>query len=358
MTKAASNGKGHYALVDIDYETTQKIASHAPATLTLLTGLTSEVPNDLIAPGDEIALSIFEAADGGLFARAISASTFGGAPVLPQSGQEALPHLVVDRDGDLAVPFGGAVHVAGLTPRQAADLVRASLVKKAVDPQVSLVVTNSRANMVGIVGSVRKPGHYALAPSHDRLLDVIESAGGSSQPPADVVVVVFRQGHSEAASLDEILAQPADNIRLAPRDEIRVLDRPRKFTTFGALGHSSEFSIVDQTLTLAGALAKAGGLDTNSANSRWVMVFRFERPEIARALGVQEAPTIKGVPIVYRLNLRDPQGFFLAENFDVDSQDLIYVARSDLSESRKFLDFINTVTAINYSLSAQAAIVP
>jgi polysaccharide export outer membrane protein len=362
VTKEASSGAGRYGLVDVTYETTQQIASHAPATIALLSDGGSDAPNDIIAPGDEISLSIFEAADGGLFVRSLGANIGGtgssSAPAGAQAGQQALPRMVVDRDGDLAVPFGGPVHVAGLTPAQASDAVRASLGGKAVDPQVSLVVMNSRANTVGVIGLVKLPGHYPLAPAHDRLLDILETAGGATQPPGDVEVVVSRRNHSAGASLAEVLAQPEDNIRLAPHDEIRVLDQPRKFMTFGAVGHSSEFPMQDPTVTLAEALGRAGGIDNNSANSRWVMVFRFERPEIARALGVTAPPTIKGVPIVYRVNLRDPRGYFLAGNFNVDPNDLIYVARSDLTESRKFLDFVNTISSINYELTAQAAIAP
>jgi polysaccharide export outer membrane protein len=357
VAKAAREPTAHFALVDITYATTHEITEHTPAALALLASKQSEAPDDLIAPGDDVSISIYEAAEGGLFSRSTGMATTMAeqAPVPPQSDQQSLSGLVVDRDGNLSVPFGGRVHIAGLTPREASDKIRLSLEGKAVDPQVNLVVTNSRANTVGVVGEVHSPGHYPLAPSHDHLLDILESAGGSTQPPGDVLVVISRNGRSVAATMQDVLTVPENNIRLAPKDEIGVLEEPRKYTTFGALGRSSEYPITDSTLTLANALARAGGLDTNQANSRWVMVFRFEQPQIARALGVSLEPTTKGVPIVYRLNLRDPQGYFLADNFDVKSRDLIYVARSDLTEARKFLEFVNAVTSINYSVSAQAA---
>jgi polysaccharide export outer membrane protein len=358
MVKAVEGPVPQFAMVDITYAATRAIMEHTPATLALLAGDSSDAPDDLIEPGDEVSIAIYEAADGGLFSRSIGATTFGPAPVPTQANQQALPRLVVDRNGDLAIPFGGIIHVEGLTPGEAEERIRRSLIGKSVDPQVSLVVTDSRANTVGVVGEVHKPGHYPLAPSHDHLLDILESAGGSTQPPGDVLVEVSRDGRAMAATLEEVLTVPGDNIRLAPKDEIRVLNQPRKFATFGAVGHASEYPITDPTLTLASALARSGGLDSNQANARWVMLFRFERPQIAKALGVTLSPTSKGVPIVYRLNLRDPRGYFLAANFDVQSQDLIYVARSDLSEARKFLDFVNTVTAINYSISAQAATIP
>jgi polysaccharide export outer membrane protein len=357
VNKAGTGPKAAFGLVTLDYATTQRIATSTPATIAVLAAEDSAAPNDLIAAGDEVSVSIFEAADGGLFARSVGATFFGPSPTQPQAVQEQLPRLLVDRNGDLDVPFGGTLHVAGLTPQEAAERIRRSLLGKSVDPQVNLVVTASRANSVGVLGAVRSPGHYPLAPAHDRLLDVLASAGGPTPPPGDAQVTVERNGHVAEASFSEIISQPSDNIRLAPKDEIRVVDEPRRFLTFGAVARPAEVPIVDPSLTLAGALARVSGLDTTQANAHWVMVFRLERPQIAKALGVTLAPTPKGVPIVYRLNLRDPQGFFVAANFDVEPQDVIYAARSDLSESRKFLDFVNTISQIDYNVTA-AALVP
>ena len=359
MVKAAKQSNAPFALVDLTYAVTQEIAAHSPAEIAVLAAQTTSAPNDLLADGDDVAVTIFEAGDGGLFAKGggVMAAALGG-PVAPQTDQATLPRLVVDRDGDIAIPFAGEVHVAGLTPRDAAELIRESLRTKALDPQVTLVVTTSKANTVGVLGAVKQPGQYPLSPSHDHLLDILEAAGGSTRPPGDALVVVYRDGRTAAATLADIMVQPADNIRLGPKDEIRVLEQPRKFSTFGAVGRATEVPIEDQSLTLAAALSRVGGLDNQQANPRWVMLFRFERPEIARALGVTQAPTPKGVPIVYRLNLQQPQGYFIAGNFDVQSHDLVYVARSDLSQAYKFLNFVQTITAIDYSISAQAAVIP
>jgi polysaccharide export outer membrane protein len=359
MVKAAKQTNAPFALVDLTYGVTQEITAHSPATIAVLAAQTTSAPNDLLADGDDVAVSIFEAGDGGLFGKGVPAAAAAlGGPTGPQSDQATLPHLVVDRDGDLDIPFAGAVQVAGLTPRDAAERIRQALHTKALDPQVTLVVTTSKANTVGVLGAVKKPGQYPLSPSHDHLLDILEEAGGSTRPPGDALVVVYRDGRTAAATLADIMVQPADNIRLGPKDEIRVLEQPRKFSIFGAVGRSNEVPIEDETLSLAAALSRVGGLDNMQANPRWVMLFRFERPEIARALGVTQAPTPKGVPIVYRLNLQEPQGYFIAGNFDMESHDLVYVARADLSEAYKFLNFVQTITAINYDITAQAAVIP
>jgi polysaccharide biosynthesis/export protein len=248
------------------------------------------------------------------------------------------------------------VHVAGLRPGQAADVIREALRRRAVDPQVTVTVLDSHANSVAIIGEVRNAGHILLSPHNDRLMDVLASAGGPTKPPADLAVVVYRGARYAEVSLAGLMDRPDQNIRLAPGDQIRVVDRPRKYSTFGAFGKDSQTLIEDDSLTLANAISRAGGLDTYSAAARSILVFRFERPEVAAALGITRPPAAKGVPVVYRLDFQNPDSLFVANNFEIRSDDLIYVPRSDITEIKKFFDLINSMTAIGYNLRVTAAI--
>lgn len=342
-----------YALVDLDYAATQQIATHPPQALVGLARDASDAPTDLIAEGDVLGVTIFEAQPS-LFGRTPSSAVGFNAV----GDQQTLPRAVVDSAGNLAVPFAGPVHVAGLRPSDAAEAIRRSLRGRSVGPQVTVSVLESKANSVTVIGQVRAAGHFPITPHNDRLLDVIASAGGPTKPPADLAVVVFRGAVSAEAPLSLVINDPAQNIRLAPQDQIRVLDRPRKYNTFGAVARAAQTPIEDDTLTLAGALSRAGGLDTYSANAAEVMLFRFERPEVARALGVNLPVAAKGVPIIYRLNLRKPDGFFIANNFNMQADDILYTPRSGLTETNKFLTLINNVTQVGYNIRATSQIVP
>jgi polysaccharide export outer membrane protein len=120
---------------------------------------------------------------------------------------------------------------------------------------------------------------------------------------------------------------------------------------FGAFGRVSDQQIEDDGLTLAEAISRSGGLDTNSANAASVLLFRFERPEVARSLGLTATATPKGVPVVYRLNMLKPESLFVANEFAVRADDLIYVPRSDVTELRKFLELVSLVSSITYNLT-------
>jgi polysaccharide export outer membrane protein len=294
---------------------------------------------------------VYEAGAGGLFPRP-SEQTLGEplAAGPQQSAPQTFPRLIVDRGGAVQIPFAGPVHVAGLTAAQAAGAIRQALRGRAVDPQVSVTVIDSRANSVTILGEVKNAGHFVLTPHNDRLLDVVASAGGPTRPLPDLRVVVLRNGRSADATASDLLARPQENIRLAPQDQIQVLYQPRKYSTFGGLGRIAQTPIEDATLSLAGAISRAGGLDTVTADARSVFVFRFERPEVARALGVTIPATSKGVPIVYRLNLKRAEAFFIADNFYIRADDMLYVARSDLTETEKFLNVVNIATQVVYNV--------
>ena len=109
-------------------------------------------------------------------------------------------------------------------------------------------------------------------------------------------------------------------------------------------------------LTLAGALSMAGGLNDGAANARSVLVFRFERPEVAAALGLTQPSTPKGVPVVYRLNLEEASGFFTASSFEIQPEDIVYAPRALSAEIRKFFELVQSVSRVVYDISVTSAL--
>ena len=348
LRSQSSSKPANYAIVDLDYGVARRIEVEPSAALAGLREASSAAPVDLIAEGDVLAVSVFEAGAGGLFTRPTEAAS---SPV-PQT----FPRAVVDSQGQVAIPYAGEIHVAGLTPAAAQEAIRRALRGKALNPQVTVGVVESRANAVTVIGEVRTAGRFPLADHADRLLDVIAAAGGATKPPADVAVVVVRGDRIAESAYGDVMRTPAENIRLAPQDQVRIVYRPRRYTAFGAFGRVAEIPIEDDSLSLASAMSRAGGLDTNSANAGSVLVFRFERPEVARALGVTQTLTPKGAPVVYRLNLRNPEGFFVASSFRIEPNDILYVPRSNITEAKKFLDVINVISQVTYNVEVTSVL--
>jgi polysaccharide export outer membrane protein len=343
VAKSAQSAQQRYALVDLDYKTVLLVDSAPSSPLATLTESQDAGPSDLIAVGDILAVSVFEPS-GSMSANQITLASGETTPT------ETLPRVEVDRDGAITVPFGGSVRVVGRTASQAAIAIKAALKGKVADPQVVVSRVTSPRNSVIVIGEVKTPGRFPLVANSDRLLDALAAAGGPTKEARDLTLTVVRGEQSAAISVQTLLQDPAENIRLSPRDQIRVTDSPRKVDVFGAVGKGAEVPIEDDTLTLAGALARIGGLNGNTAEAKSVLLFRFERPEVAKALGVAfpYSPDLKGVPIIYRVNLRDPSGYFVANKFEVVANDLVYVPTADAAELSKFLNIVNSAAQLVY----------
>jgi len=339
---------GSYALVPLTYEVTERIKRVPPQFFGTLVGAGSEQPVDLIGVGDALQVSIIE--PGG----AVFGGGGGGASI--QAGTQALPVQVVDRDGTISVPFGGAVRVEGLTPAQAAAAVRRSLAGKVANPQVSISVSDNASNTVTVLGDVRQPGRKPLTVNGDRILDVLGAAGGSERPVDDMTVTIQRAGRSYTAPLSVVSTEFDENVRLQRGDVVNFTYKPRRFSTFGAMNAVTQVDMPAGPVTLSGAMSKVGGLNTNTANARRVLIFRFERPEVAQALGVTQPPTPNGVPIIYQLDFNDAANVFAASNMQVMPEDVIYVPLANAAEARKFFEAVQSVTRVVYDISVTSAL--
>lgn len=338
---------GDYAIVNLDFALSERLKAAPPPSFSSLALASSEAPTDVIGVGDTLAISIFEPG-GGLFG--------GRSNTTETSGQQTLPPLVVSRDGLVPVPFAGNVSVQGLTPAQASAAVRRALIGKVANPQVIVTVAGNTSNAVTVLGEVRNPGRQPLSANHDRILDVLAAAGGSSRSIYDVNVQIQREGRTYIAPMAIVTTEFNENVRLQRGDQVNLVYKPRRFSSFGAFNAVARSELPPGPLTLAEALSGVGGLDSNLADAKSVLVFRFERPETAQLLGIQQAATARGVPVVYRLNLNEGEGFFIASNFQIEPDDIIYAPRSGAAEMRKFFEFVQSVTRVVYDVSVTSTL--
>ncbi|WP_438851995.1 polysaccharide biosynthesis/export family protein [Brevundimonas nasdae] len=336
---------GSYALVPLTYEVTERIKHVPPQFFGTLATASSEQPVDIIGEGDTLAVSIYNP----------SGSLFGGQAGSVEGSTQALPGAVVDRSGSISIPFAGQVRVQGLTAPEAATAIRRALVGKVANPQVMVAIAGNVSNSVNVLGDVRQPGRVPVGVNRDRILDVIAAAGGSTRNTDDLVISIQRSGQTYLAPLSAVTTEFSENVRLQRGDVINVQYKPRRFSTFGALSAVTQVDMPAGPMTLTGAMSKVGGLNTNTANARRVMVFRFERPEVAQALGITQPATPRGVPVIYELNFRDAASVFAATNMQVMPEDVVYVPLAGAAEMRKFFEVVQSMTRIVYDVSVTSA---
>jgi polysaccharide export outer membrane protein len=145
-----------------------------------------------------------------------------------------------------------------------------------------------------------------------------------------------------------ILARPSENIYLRGGDVLTVVREPQTFTAFGATGQNAVVTFDAAGITLEEAVAKAGGLLDQRADPRGVFLFRYEPAGLiysfraGRPAGI--APDTL-VPVVYRLDLREPRSYFIARRFQVQDKDILFAANAPFSDVQKFVGMISTVAA-------------
>jgi polysaccharide biosynthesis/export protein len=146
--------------------------------------------------------------------------------------------------------------------------------------------------------------------------------------------------------METLVSDPAENIYAWPGDVLTLVRIPQTFSVFGATGQNTEVNFNAEKVTLAEALAKAGGLQDLRANPAGVFLFRFEPPPVITALNAPPLPIGPGgsSPVVYRLDLSDANSYFFAQRFPVEDKDIIYVANAPLNELQKFFTLLNTLT--------------
>jgi polysaccharide export outer membrane protein len=135
-------------------------------------------------------------------------------------------------------------------------------------------------------------------------------------------------------------------VPLQPSDVITALFQPLSFTALGATGKNEEINFEAQGITLAQALARTGGLIDARADAQGVFIFRFEPQDTLQWPQQPVLVTPEGqVPVIYRIDLKDPGSFFVAQNFPVNNKDLLYVSNAPFAELQKFLNLVFLISS-------------
>ena len=329
--------------------------------------------------GDTIQVSIFESQPGGLFvsdAAGIRAGNF-----------VTLPSQTIDSGGAIMVPYVGKVVAAGRTPEEVGKLIEDELWNKAIEPQVVVSFANREGAEVSVIGDVNEARRLSLGFNQFKILDVIASAGGPSSPGYETVVSLQRGDTEYTIPFDDLVLNPDRNIFSKINDIVYLYREPKTFMAHGAVLTQGTIPFGKRHLRLSEALGLARGLNDGAADPAEVYIYRHIRErstensaekKVAALSKVAPEKPLAGIsllfadnnkqvkneavetaaaalgknedkPVIFKLNLRKANGFFLAQKFLMEDQDIIYVANAESVEFSKFLNVLtlNSTTAIS-----------
>ena len=296
-------------------------------------------PSDLrFGIGDLLGVTIFEASSGGLFIPA-------EASVRPGNFIQ-IPPQAVDVNGNISIPYGGAIRARGRTQVELQQAIVDSLKDRAIEPQAVVSVVEQQTSLITVLGDVQRPGQIPARLTPARIVETISRAGGIAGPGPDEWIMLERDGRRALSPFGALISEPANNIYVHPNDIIYVYREPQTFLAFGALGTQQQIPFGVWRITLAEAVAKAGGLRDEQADPASVFLYRGETRDVAEAMGI-DCSKFQGpiIPVIYNINFRNPGSYFLATTFEMRNKDVIYVSNSVSVEASKFLNYVRLINA-------------
>lgn len=282
-----------------------------------------------VGPGDVLQITVWDHPE---LAAAL------GQPTPTTRTDDAAPGFVVDEAGNVQFPYAGSVHVAGDSIDQVQRKIVARISKVFKKPEVTVRVASYRATSIYIDGDVGKPGSMQINDIPMTLTEAIGRAGGFTGAADQSRVTLVRDGKRYPISFGElvrgghspaeIVLRPGDMVHVGSRDEngVYVMGEVNKPATV--------MPMRDGRLTLAEAISQAGSLNPGTAQAKQLFVIR---------------DSTGANPQIYHLDATSPVSMVLANQFELEPKDVVYVDNGALVKFNRVLNLF--LPAINAAIT-------
>lgn len=235
----------------------------------------------------------------------------------------------VDSTGQIQFAYAGQLKVGGLTESQARDRLVQELSRTLRDPQITLRVQSYRSQRVYLDGEVKSPGVQPITDVPMTLPEALNRAGGATAGGDTSRLQLSRNGNTVNINLPALVAaginpsgillQNGDLLRVPGKDESRIF-------VLGEVQRPGALNQRNGRLSLNEALGESAGINPLSGHAGQVYVIRTTQ---------QSAQ-----PTVYHLDAQSPVALVLAEQFDLQPRDVVYVDPAPLANWNRVISLI------------------
>ncbi|MFL9909276.1 polysaccharide biosynthesis/export family protein [Paraburkholderia sp. RL17-337-BIB-A] len=320
-------------ITDVNFDLLSKLREVAANARTDATESLMKVTRDAytLGPGDVLQITVWDHPE---FAAAL-----GAQPTTVAHASDPASGIVVDQAGNIQFPYVGTVHAAGLRPEEVQALVMKGLSRYFKDPQVTVRIGSFRAKQVFVDGEVRAPGAVPITDIPMTLYEAIGASGGFTPAADQSRIVLVRNGTSYPIDLTGMLERDENpsQIVLKNGDLLRVVARDDNgvFVMGEVTKPATALPLKNGRLTLSEALSQAGSISSTTADAAQLYVIRG-------SLGV--------TPRVFHLDAASPVAMVLANEFQLQPKDIVYVDGNGLVRLGRVLSLL--LPAINAGLTA------
>lgn len=262
----------------------------------------------------------------------ITADSFGSNSAGGQdlnSGYE----FTVDRLGDIYYPYLGKIHVLNKSIEEVRLALTKRLEAQLNDPQLNIDVIKFNGSKINVIGAVTTPSTIPLTTNPMTIIEAVNRAGiiscaATEQICSDIQHVKLTQGgESQVVNLKTLksVTSRSTNWVLEPGAVIDIPDTSAyEVYVLGGVTQPGTYRMYQDRMTLRQAMGKASGAQSVSDPKYTYIVRNYQNK-----------------PEVYVLNMKSPDSFNLAGDFELKPQDVIFVSRSKL---QSFNDVLNQIT--------------
>lgn len=258
------------------------------------------------------------------------------APAGSQQKTDANGRLVRP-DGTLYYPYVGSIQVNGMTIEELRAYIARKLAAYVEQPQVDINIITFDSKRVWLNGAFVKPGTQPITVTPLTLAQAL----GEAQPNTDEAnmsdLVLERDGvdyHLDINGMRHGL-QGASDIYLKPDDHIFLsYNDHHQIYLMGEVRSPRALPFKTADMSLTQALGEVGGLSQVTAKGKAVYVIR----------GVEDLEAEPAT--VYQLNARSPAAFVLADNFNLQAGDVVFVGAAGITRWNRFLSQLLPLTSI------------
>lgn len=238
----------------------------------------------------------------------------------------------VQEDGTITYAYAPNIPAAGRTISQVREELVKRLSRVIEDPQVDIKIVGFRSQKAYITGEVNSPGVYPVTEVPLTLIDALNQAGGLTDS-ADWRTVTFTRGDkTEVIKLDDFYAHgDISQNRLLQHGDIVHVSRndAQKVFVLGDVKRAGSVTLNRYGLNLAQALSDTGGLNEATADANGIFVLRKSN--------VEETGIIANV---YQLHAKNIAAMVLAEQFELQPHDIVYVTSAPLARWNRVISLL------------------
>ncbi|MEA3082501.1 MAG: polysaccharide biosynthesis/export protein [Paraburkholderia sp.] len=261
-----------------------------------------------------------------------------GQPAQNAKTTDAAPGFLIDENGDVQFPYAGTVHVAGKDAGTIQKELHKRLSNVYQKPEVTVRVASFRNAQIYVDGEVRTPGAQSVTDIPMSLTSAIGQGGGFTANADRSRVDLIRNGVTYPLNVSDLIKrgrnpsdiylQAGDMVRVSSREDsgVYVMGEVNKPATVVPMPNGS--------MSLSQAISDSGSFDSNTAAARQLFVIRNSTSDS---------------PQVYHLDATSPVSMLLANQFELQPKDVVYVGQGGLVRFNRVLNLL--LPAINAAVT-------